>query len=161
RLDREVHGFVYDENREPMARVSIHVVGEGDAVSGDNGEFKVSVRYAGTHLVFSMVAYEPKEMALPEAGKGLEVQMQSRVGTLEAVVVHTGYQDQRKLNTTGSFDLVDNDLLNRRVAPNILDHIDGVTSGVIFNKNLAPGGALNQSTISVRGRSTIFGNPNP
>lgn len=157
--DREVHGWVFDENREPMARVSIHVVGEGDAVSGDNGEFKISVHYAGTHLLFSMVAYEPQEVALPEPGKDLQVQLQSRVGTLEAVVVHTGYQDQRKLNTTGSFDLVDNDLLNRRVAPNILDHIDGVTSGVIFNKNVVQG--VNQASISVRGRSTIFGNPNP
>jgi len=161
REDREVHGWVFDENREPMARVSIHVVGEGDAVSGDNGEFKVSVRYAGARLLFSMVAYEPKEVGLPEPGKDLQVQLQSRVGTLEVVTVHTGYQDQRKLNTTGSFDVVDNDLLNRRVAPNILDHIDGVTSGVIFNKNIASGNPLNQASISVRGRSTIFGNPNP
>ena len=157
--DREVHGFVYDENREPMARVSIHVLGEGDAVSGDNGEFKVSVRYAGAHLLFSMVGYELKDVALPEPGKDLQVQLESHVGTLEVVTVHTGYQDQRKLNTTGSFDVVDNDLLNRRVAPNILDHIDGVTSGVIFNKNIGQG--TNQATISVRGRSTIFGNPNP
>jgi len=157
--DRQVHGFVYDENQEPMSRVSIHVVGEGDAVSGDNGEFKVSVHYAGAHLVFSMVAYEPKEVELPEPGKDLQVQLQSRVGTLEVVTVHTGYQDQRKLNTTGSYDVVGNDLLNRRVAPNILDHIDGVTSGVIFNKNIVQG--VNQASISVRGRSTIFGNPNP
>ncbi|HVU95759.1 MAG TPA: SusC/RagA family TonB-linked outer membrane protein [Puia sp.] len=157
--DREVHGWVFDENREPMARVSIHVVGEGDAMSGDNGEFKVWVHYAGVHLVFSMVGYERKEVALPEPGRDLQVELASHVGTLEVVTVHTGYQDQRKLNTTGSFDVVDNDLLNRHVAPNILDHIDGVTSGVLFNKNIASG--VNQSTISVRGRSTIFGNPNP
>ncbi|WP_331580383.1 TonB-dependent receptor plug domain-containing protein, partial [Puia sp.] len=157
--DRQVHGWVYDENRDPMGGVSIHVVGEGDAVSRDNGEFDIRVRYAGAHLVFSMVAYEDKEMALPEPGKDITVQMQSRAGTLEAVVVHTGYQDQRKLRTTGSFDEVDNDLLNRRVAPNILDHIDGVTSGVIFNKNLSTGN--NSASISVRGRSTIYGNPNP
>jgi TonB-linked SusC/RagA family outer membrane protein len=157
--DREVHGWVFDENREPIGGVSIHVVGEGDAVSGDNGEFRFKVRYAGAHLVFSMVAYEAKEVALPEPGKDLQVQLVSHVGTLEIVTVHTGYQDQRKLKTTGSFDVVDNDLLNRRVAPNILDHIDGVTSGVIFNKNVGQG--TNQATISVRGRSTIFGNPNP
>jgi TonB-linked SusC/RagA family outer membrane protein len=161
REERQVHGFVYDEGREPMGGVVIHVMGEGDAVSGDNGEFNVRVRYAGTHLVFTMVAYEPKEVGLPEAGRDLQVQLESRAGNLEAVVVHTGYQDQRKLRTTGSFDEVDNNLLNRRVAPNVLDHIDGITSGVIFNKNVASGNGLNQSTISVRGRSTIFGNPNP
>jgi TonB-linked SusC/RagA family outer membrane protein len=158
-VDREVRGWVFDENHEPMARVSIHVVGEGDAVSGDNGEFRLKVRYAGARLIFTMVAYDPKEVALPEPGKDLMVQLESRVGTLESVTVHTGYQDQRKLQTTGSFDEVDNDLLNRRVAPNILDHIDGVTSGVLFNKNVQQG--VNQASISIRGRSTIFGNPNP
>ena len=159
REDRSVHGWVVDENRVPMAGVTIHVTGEGDAVSGDDGEFNLRVRYAGARLIFTMVAYEPQELALPEPGKDLQVQLQSRVGTLEVVTVHTGYQDQRKLQTTGSFDAVDNDLLNRRVAPNILDHIDGVTSGVLFNKNIQPG--VNQATISIRGRSTIFGNPNP
>ncbi|HXB09754.1 MAG TPA: SusC/RagA family TonB-linked outer membrane protein [Puia sp.] len=157
--DREVRGWVVDENRDPMGGVTIHVVGEGDAVSRDDGGFDLWVHHAGTHLEVSMVAYESQEVELPEPGKDLTIQLHSRAGTLEAVVVHTGYQDQRKLNTTGSFDQVDNDLLNRRVAPNILDHIDGVTSGVIFNKNL--GSAPNQSSISVRGRSTIFGNPNP
>ena len=157
--DRLVHGVVYDENRVPMGGVSIHVVGEGDAVSKDKGEFDLRVHFAGSHLVFSMVAYETKDIALPQPGTDLSVQMDLKAGTLQAVEVHTGYQDQRKLRTTGSFDNVDNDLLNRRVATNILDHIDGVTSGVIFNKNLTNG--LNQASISVRGRSTIFANPNP
>lgn len=157
--DRRVHGFVLDENRDAMGGVSIHIIGEGDAVTRDNGEFDVVVHYSGTHLEFTMVGYEAQEVSLPEVGKDLTIEMHSRAGTLEAVVVHTGYQDQRKLHTTGSFDEVDNDLLNRRVAPNILDHIDGVTSGVLFNKNVATN--LNQPTISVRGQSTIFGNSNP
>jgi len=157
--DRRVHGFVFDENRDAMGGVSIHIIGEGDAVTRDNGEFDVVVHYSGTHLVFTMVGYEAQEVSLPEVGRDLTIEMHSRAGTLEAVVVHTGYQDQRKLRTTGSFDEVDNDLLNRRVAPNILDHIDGVTSGVLFNKNVAT--SLNQPTISVRGQSTIFGNSNP
>jgi TonB-linked SusC/RagA family outer membrane protein len=161
KVDRLIRGQVIDENKDAMGGVAIHVVGEGDAVSGDDGRFELRVHYGGTKLVFSMVAYEQTEAALPEAGKEITVQMKSRAGTLETVVVHTGYQDQRKLMTTGSFSQVDQDLLNRRVAPNILDHIDGVTSGVIFNKNLTRDGGLNQSTISVRGRSTIFGNPNP
>jgi len=158
--ERIVHGWVYDENREPMGGVTIHAVGEGDAVSKDNGEFTIGIHYSGTRLVVSMVAYESQVMALPQPGQDLTVQLQSHAGTLtEAVVVHTGYQDPHKNTTTGSFEEVDNDLLNRRVAPNILDHIDGVSSGVLFNKNVSTG--LNQSTISVRGRTTIFGNPNP
>ncbi|GGA92155.1 SusC/RagA family TonB-linked outer membrane protein [Puia dinghuensis] len=160
RQDRTVHGRVVDENKEPMGRVTIHIAGEGDAESGEDGQFDLSVHYSGSRLEVSMVGYETQDVALPEPGKELTIQMKLRAGTLaEAVVVHTGYQDQRKLATTGSFEVVDNDLLNRRVSPNILDHIDGVVSGVLFNKNIQPG--VNQASISVRGRSTIFGNPNP
>ena len=59
--ERMVHGWVYDENREPIGGVTIHAVGEGDAVSKDNGEFTIGVHYSGTRLSVSMVAYEDRK----------------------------------------------------------------------------------------------------
>ncbi|HVS96320.1 MAG TPA: TonB-dependent receptor plug domain-containing protein, partial [Puia sp.] len=99
-------------------------------------------------------------MPMPPAGKDLTIILRSRPRALiEAVVVHTGYQDVKRKSSTGSFDEVNTDLLSRRVSTNILDRIDGVTSGVLFNKNVVP--AVNQSAITIRGRSTIYANPNP
>ena len=70
----------------------------------------------------------------------------------------TGYQKIPKERATGSFVQVDSMLLNRSVSTNILDRLDGVTSGLIFNKN-KPNGTF--TDISIRGRSTIFGNDKP
>lgn len=77
----------------------------------------------------------------------------------EVSVVSTGYQRIPKERATGSFTLIDSALLNRSVSTNILDRLNGVTSGVLFNNssNLQFG----QSAIEIRGRATLFSNPNP
>lgn len=159
REERDVHGFVYDENMSPVPGVFLRAAGDASAVSDDDGEFTLHMHLANNHLFVSSIAYEPQEAAIPERGKDMHIILKSRVGSLEAVVVHTGYQEVRRGNTTGSVEQIDNNLLNRRISTNILDRIDGIASSVLFNKNIVSG--INQSTITIRGRSTIFANPNP
>ena len=55
--------------------------------------------------------------------------------------------------STGSFVQVDNKLLNRRVRTNILDRLEGVTSGLLFNKNSLT--ANEKLGITIRGRNTL------
>ena len=74
-------------------------------------------------------------------------------------MVSTGYQKISKDKTPGSFVKIDNELVNRRVSTNIIDRLEGITSGLVFNKNINPN--VNQSAISIRGRTTIYANPNP
>ena len=159
RQTRVVHGWIFDENNDPIGGVSVTALGDVSTASADNGEFVLQTNFADAHLVVSSIGYESQELAMPAEGKVLHVTLKSRIGALEAVVVHTGYQDVRRKNINGSTDEVDNYLFNRRVATNVLDHIDGVTSSVLFNKNVLPG--INESSITIRGRSTIYGNPNP
>ncbi len=159
KLSRVAHGWIYDENNDPIGGVSITALGDISTASADNGEFVLQTNYAEAHLVVSSIGYESQELAMPPEGKLLHVTLKSKIGALEAVVVHTGYQDVKRKNITGSTDEVDNYLFNRRIATNVLDHIDGVTSSVLFNKNMLPG--INESSITIRGRSTIYANPNP
>ena len=49
-----------------------------------------------------------------------------------AVEVNTGYQKISKERATGSFVVIDNELLNRRVGTDILSRLDGVVSGVFY-----------------------------
>ena len=155
-----VHGQVFDGKNEPLARVTVRVRGDAAAAvaTDDNGEFTVSTHEQDPLLIFSSVNYELQELR-PKEGKDMTVQLQEKVNELSEVVVHTGFQDVHRKSVTGSVDDVNNELINRRVGPNILERIDGVTSGVLFNTNIAVG--TNQSTITIRGRSTIFSNPNP
>ena len=159
--DMSIHGRVFNEKNEPLAGVTIIVKGDGAATgfSRDNGEFAVHTRTADPWLIVSSVNYETQELR-PVDGAVPDIHLKERIGELsDVVVVHTGYQDVRRQGTTGSFDELDNSLLSRRVSTNILDRIDGVASDVLFNKNIVNG--TNQSDITIRGRSTIFANPNP
>ncbi|MBA2250385.1 MAG: SusC/RagA family TonB-linked outer membrane protein, partial [Chitinophagaceae bacterium] len=72
---------------------------------------------------------------------------------LPDVVVQTGYQAIPKERATGSFVQIDNSLLNRRVSTNILDRLDGIASGLLFNKNTIT--SNEKLGISIRGRSTL------
>ena len=156
-----LHGRVVDANNEPLSRVTVQVRGDaGAAVATDDyGEFRINTHLAEPNLIVSSVNYETQEVRARQ-GKEVVVQLKDKVGELhEFVELHTGFQDVHRRTTTGSFDDIDNELLFRRVSPNILERIDGISSGVLFNTNIAQG--TNQSTITIRGRSTIFSNPNP
>ncbi len=160
RAERTINGVIQDENMEPIGGANIIAPDDASAISRDDGHFSLKTHYADPRLLVSSIGFESRVVAMPADGRELILTLQSKAGEMkEATVVHTGYQTKKDISTTGSFDVVDNDLLNRRVSTNVLDRIDGVTSSVLFNKNVEPG--TNQSTITVRGRSTIYGNPNP
>jgi TonB-linked SusC/RagA family outer membrane protein len=156
-----IHGRVCNVNNEPLPQVTVQVRGDVSATvaTDDNGGFRISTHEAEPLLIVSSVNYETQELRV-KPGKELVVQLTQRISELSGVVVlYTGFQSVRRQTTTGSFDAIDNELLSRRISPNILDRIDGISSGVLFNTNLVSG--TNQSTITIRGRSTIFSNPNP
>lgn len=75
-------------------------------------------------------------------------------------IVSTGYQNIPKERATGSFALVDSAQLNRRVSPDIFSRLEGITSGLLFNKNTVNSNSGNLD-LSIRGRSTIFANDQP
>jgi len=156
-----VHGFIFNEKREPLEGVTILVRGElsAAAVTRENGEFSIRTRFADDQLLISSVNYESQELR-PDDSKDMVIYLRERVGALaDVVVVNTGYQEKSRKGTTGAFDVVSAELIDRRVSTNLLDRIDGVTNSVLFNKNIVSG--TNQSAITIRGRSTIFANPNP
>jgi len=156
-----IRGRVFNQNNEPLPRITVQVKGEvtSTVATNDNGEFRIATHEAEPVLVITSVNYETQEIR-PKDRKDLVVQLKDKINELsDVVVLYTGFQDVHRKNVTGSFDAIDNELLNRRVSPNILDRLDGISSGVLFNTNLVSG--TNESTITIRGRSTIFSNPNP
>jgi len=153
-----VKGIISNEMGEAVPGATIFIKGTGAQVAaGDDGSFSLTADSNSTLLITS-VTYETQEVAL--AGRTqVSIRLKKSVAELSQAVISTGYQRANGGNLTGSFVKINNELLNRRVSPNILDHIDGITSGLLFDKNISPG--LNQSTISIRGRSTIYANAEP
>jgi TonB-linked SusC/RagA family outer membrane protein len=158
--DSLIKGRIVNEKDEPIAGATITIKGSSvSAMSNENGDFTIRLRNYEAGLVISSVNYETQELRLPEGADTL-VQLKTKIISLtDVTVLHNGYQIIPKERATGSFGKIDNDLINRRVSTNILDRLDGVAGSVLFNKNIALG--VNQASISIRGRSTIFANPEP
>ena len=159
-----VRGKVSNTRNEAVPGATIESKGRGgrstSTMSNENGEFVIHLSELDTSLVFSSVNYETRQVRLA-GDKELLVALNDRIGELSdvSVVASNGYQRIPQERATGSFTTIGPALLSRRVSTNVLDRLDGVTSSVLFNKN--PVSGTNQSGITIRGRSTIFGSPDP
>src|SRR5258708_5092687 len=133
-----VRGKLINEKGEPITGATITVKGNPSAIttSNDNGEFAIRVAEGDSSLLITSVSYETREQSFTET-KDLVIILKEKISELVdvSVIANNGYQEIPKDRATGSFTQVSNALINRRVSPNILDRLDGVTSSLLFNKN--------------------------
>ncbi|MET6999405.1 SusC/RagA family TonB-linked outer membrane protein [Chitinophaga defluvii] len=157
-----VTGTVSDEKTgQPLQGVTVLVKGtQNGAVTDQQGHFTFkSVSGPKTLLQIRNIGYETQEILIGKR-TSLDITLSPSISSIKEIsVMSTGYQSIPKERATGSFTQIDNALFNRSVSTNVLDRLDGVASGVNFTKNIPPGG--NQSTITIRGISTINANSQP
>ncbi len=152
----DIRGRVLDEKNEPLFGATVKVKGANTVTITDSkGEFVLKNIGEKAVLIISYLGFEAIEVSAKE-DLG-EIKLTSYESRLEEVeVVSTGYQHLPKERATGSFVLVNNELINRSVSTNILDRLKGVTSGLLFDNTTGT-----DLGFSIRGRSTIFANTNP
>ncbi|WP_425639452.1 SusC/RagA family TonB-linked outer membrane protein [Algoriphagus yeomjeoni] len=151
----KIEGIVTDsQSGEALSGVNILIESENSGtVSDESGRFEMTVATGEYSLIFSYLGYEKQtvKVEVTETTK-LEIRLQPINMDLEEVqVVSTGYQSLPLTRSTGSFASVDEKLINRRVSTNLIDRLEDVTSGLIFNKT----GDSGRDPISIRGRSTL------
>jgi len=142
---------------KPIQGVSIQVQSEkGRASSLKDGSFSIQVSNPKGIVSFSHMGFRRLERNYV-AGVSLQVKLIPLENQLEEVeVVSTGYQKIPKERATGSFVQVDNKTLQRNPSTSLLARLDGVTNGLLLDKN-----AGNADGISIRGRSTLFSSTRP
>jgi TonB-linked SusC/RagA family outer membrane protein len=160
-LNIDVKGRVIDQEGNPLTQATIKVKGTNHLVtSNEKGEFTLTNIDEDAILQVSYLGYAIKEIKVAKEMGDISLVMAT--GKLEEVsVVSTGYQTLPKERATGSFVQIDNALINRSVSTNILDRLEGVTSGLLYNRNTVNTAYRNQNDINIRGRSTIFANDQP
>ncbi|MBT0812988.1 SusC/RagA family TonB-linked outer membrane protein [Litoribacter ruber] len=128
-------------------------------VTDENGNFSLLLSGGLHNLSISFLGYVTQEIEIRmPANASLEVYLEEASADLETVeVVSTGYQELPKERLTGSFVQVDKELVNRRVSPNILERLEDVTPGLVFNRDAGSAG----DPLSIRGRSSLFANTMP
>lgn len=156
-VKHEVKGVVMTQDNEVLPGAVIRVDGRNwGAVTEDDGSFILELPDGSYKLQISYLGFQQEEIQISvPLEESLKIQMQPDSFGLEQVeVVSTGYQEIPKERATGSFVQVNEELVNRRISTNLLDRLEDITPGLLFNRG--PGESL-----SIRGRSTLFANTSP
>lgn len=132
---------------------------ETKVMTDNNGQFTINAE-DGDVLTITYVGYENLTYRLKAGTRSVSLMMAPKfTGETEVVVTafSTGYQNVPKERATGSFEQIDNKLLNRTTGPSILSRLEGIANGVQF---MTPG-SNDPANIRVRGLATIQANSRP
>ncbi|CAH0135285.1 TonB-dependent receptor SusC [Pedobacter sp. Bi27] len=144
--------------RIPLFGATVKLKESGVMVLTDEGgDFTLKTGLSKVTLQVSYLGYEQASLSVSAGDQPLVIILTAIEAQLKEVVVSTGYQTLPAERATGSFVQVDNKLLSRRVSTGVLDRLEDVTPGLLFNKGRSAGAGL----ISVRGQNTIYGNSSP
>lgn len=155
----DVHGRIVNEKGEPVAGATIKIKGTDKGTStNENGEFTLKGVDANATLVISGVNIESFEINVNERNDLAVMSAKTKVTIGETVTLeaNTGYQKIKPNETTGSIVQVNNELFNRSISTDILSRLNGNAPGVLYN-----GGSAGLDILTIRSRSSIFGNVKP
>lgn len=144
-------------SHEPLAGATIHLKGTDKTVSSDGaGQFVIMLSDTCRTLMVSFVGFKPRLYTVTPKPPVI-IELEPAESQLKEIIISNGYQQMAAEKTTGSFAHIDSAVINRRISPDILSRLRDVTPGLIFNTGKGSG----TNDISIRGRSTIFGNAQP
>lgn len=148
---QRVEGTVSDDNGG-LAGVSVVVKGTSEGTkTDDNGRYTLQVSGNNAVLVFSMIGYEPQEVAVSQRSQ-IDVKMTPLASDLEEVVI-VGFGTQKKINLTGAVGTVSGEELAERPVTNVTQALQGIMPGL----NITQGSGSLESTpsMNIRGTATI------
>ncbi|WP_342328533.1 SusC/RagA family TonB-linked outer membrane protein [Pedobacter sp. FW305-3-2-15-E-R2A2] len=159
--DITISGKVVDEKGIGLPGATIRLKGRESKVSvvtSTDGQFSIVIPGERAVLIISYVGFKTKEVKVSGADVDLIVRMERVTGVLEEVtVVSTGYQSVPKERATGSFEKINNALLNRNTGSNLLSRLENVTPGMLIDRRLNPSRAPGIGNVTIRGQSTLTG----
>ncbi|WP_432328172.1 SusC/RagA family TonB-linked outer membrane protein [Mucilaginibacter sp. P25] len=128
--------------------------------SDELGHFTI-IAEPGDQVSVSFIGYQPFVFTVREGMPFQTIRLKPVTATIaEVAIVSTGYQNLPKERATGSFGQLNNELVNRRVSTDIVSRLEGVTPGLLFNRNTS-GASRGNNDVSIRGTNTLFSNNQP
>jgi TonB-dependent starch-binding outer membrane protein SusC len=138
------------ETKQAIEGATVQLKGSKEsAITHSDGTFSIDASVNNPILVISHIGFKSKEVKPGSKLSGLVITLEKNEVAMEQVIVSTGYEQMTKENTTGSFDKIDEKLLNRSASTDILSRLEGTASSVYFSKTST------YPEIFIRGISTI------
>lgn len=157
--DLTITGLVTDELDVPL--IGATVVAKGTtvgAVTDFDGLYSLKVPTSTTHLVFSYIGYESKEVAINQRTT-INTQLREDANALDEVVVTALGIERNKKTLSYAVSEVKGDQLADKAEADVLRALSGKVAGVNISGS---GGASGSSTnIIIRGNNSATGNNQP
>ncbi|HEY8659193.1 MAG TPA: SusC/RagA family TonB-linked outer membrane protein [Hanamia sp.] len=145
---KTISGKVYDkENHLPLRGVTVGTA-SNSVTTDSTGFFSLRVEKNTSLILLSHIGYSSLKLPVNEI-KANTFYLEPHATVMDEVIVSNGYQQLPKEKSTGSFDKIDNNLINRSTSSNILDRLQGITNGLFFSK------VSGTNNLYIRGLSTI------
>jgi TonB-linked SusC/RagA family outer membrane protein len=159
----KVQGIILNNKKEPLPGVSVYIKSTNESViTNFDGSYEIMVK-KGDILVFEYLGYKKIEVTISDILIINPILIED-VNSLDEIIISNGYQKVPKERLTGSFEVLDSKTINRSSSSNILDRLNGLVSGVVFNTrntNVANPLPKGQPEFTIRGLSSINANKNP
>ena len=157
---RTVTGRVTDSSGQPLPGVSVLIKGTTQGTITDfDGKYTLANVPSDAILQFSFVGMKTQEIKV-EGKTALNIKLlEETIGIEEVVAV--GYGTQKKINLSGSVDVVAGEKLENRPAPNTSLLLQGASPNVVVSLNKYGGEPGAAQDLSIRGVGSINGNDSP
>ncbi|MDP4255310.1 MAG: SusC/RagA family TonB-linked outer membrane protein, partial [Bacteroidota bacterium] len=154
---KTITGKVSDNSGAPLVGASVVVKGTSRGTSTNaQGEYSISAS-PGETLLFSMVGYQVGSAKVGPSGAGVSIELQSRAGNINEVVV-IGYGTQKRASVTGAIATVDSKTVKELPVASVQQALQGRVAGVQVTNNGSPG---TDPIVTIRGISSISYSSNP
>ncbi|MCK0136067.1 TonB-dependent receptor [Arenibacter sp. S6351L] len=144
----------------PLPGVNVLLKGTINGTQTDfDGNYVLENVVAGDTFIFSYIGYKTKEV---EVGNNttLDVVLEEDVSNLEEVVI-VGYGSQKKINLTGSVDVISKKDIENRPSPNIGTILQGLSPNLNVSISQDGGEPGHGMSFNIRGAGSLSGSSAP
>ena len=157
---RLITGVVVDEQGEPLVGASVTQSGSSLGTATDlDGAFSLLVDGRDPSITVAYMGMKPQALRVRSQKEGFfYVQMESDATMMDEIIV-TGYQNMKRENATGSYQLITSKDMESRYSGSIVENLEGKIPGLVSYKNgLNEGG---ESAMTIRGAGSFNARTNP
>ncbi|HEU0227029.1 MAG TPA: carboxypeptidase-like regulatory domain-containing protein [Arachidicoccus soli] len=124
-------------------------------ITNKKGEFSIQLKTDNDTLLVKYLGYKSKTLIISDQQNPLLIILQKGNSKLHEIIVSTGYQKIPEERATGSFDFIDQNLIDQQVGTDVLSRLESIANGVMVDRS------TNSDRMMIRGLSTIRGPKKP
>lgn len=156
---KRISGMVSDQNGDPLIGVTVVQKGTSNGATTDaDGTFLLLVEGTQPELDFTYIGFRSQSVKITDKTPFIMLKLSPDETILDEVLV-TGYQNIKREDATGSYQLISSKDLEKRYTSSIVENLEGQIPGLVSYNNGINGGGENALTI--RGVSSFEARTNP